>query len=90
MINNKRKIINEAMKFIEDPDYGYFYDTEHNVFINKKEQIINNHHNKKKHKVKSYIELSNKIENNLTGCTYLLVIICSVAITVYLYQKGVL
>lgn len=89
MINNKRKIINEAMKFIEDPDYGYFYDTEHNVFINKKEQMINND-NKKKQKVKSCIELPNKIENNLTICTYLLVIVCSITVTVYLYEKGVL
>ena len=89
MINNKRKIINEAMKFIEDPDYGYFYDTEYNVFINKKEQMINND-NKKKQKVKSCIELPNKIENNLTICTYLLVIVCSITVTVYLYEKGVL
>ena len=90
MINNKRKIINEVMKFVEDPDYGYFYDTEHNVFINKKEQIVNNNHNKKKQKVKSYIDLSKKIDNNLTIFTYLLVIVCSVAVTVYLYEKGVL
>ena len=90
MINNKRKIINEVMKFVEDPDYGYFYDTEHNVFINKKEQIVNNHHNKKKQKVKSYIDLSNKMDNNLTIFTYLLVFVCSVAVTVYLYEKGVL
>ena len=90
MNNNKRKVTNKIIKFMEDPDYGHFYDTEYNEYINKKHQILINHNNQKMQRDKSYIELSNKLENNLTIFTYLLVIVCSIAVTIYLYGKGVL
>jgi hypothetical protein len=90
MINNKRKIINEFMKFMEDSDYGHFYDTEYNEYINKKHQFTKNYNNQKMQRDKSYIESSNKLENNLTIFTYILVIVSSFAVTIYLYGKGML
>ena len=84
MNNNKYKIIDGIMKLTDETDYGYFYDTEQDEYINKKD-LFNISHNKKD---KKYMKDYDTMQLKITICSYILVIIFSFAGTVYLYAKG--
>ena len=87
MSNNKYKIIDGIMTVIDDTDYGYFYDTEQDEYINKKD-AINSSRNRNNKKDKLYLKDYETMQLKFTICSYVLVIIFSFAGTIYLYTKG--